>query len=156
LQQRGAEATRALREVLGLPTNLNDTSVLGTSLAEVAAQEMRQNSRFAIEVRRVYDELAALQKPTGKRSRATEEELPRLVPIRRDLPFREIDASAPPDPQYIIQAYGAHQLARALHDYGVDALKRTAANVEAKHPGTKPTNRGQKKPLIDYIVKYST
>lgn len=156
LQQRGADATRALRQVLGLPTNLNDSTLLGTSLAEVAAREMRQNPRFASEVRRVYDELVSLQKPTGKRARASDEELPPLVPIRRDLPFSEIDAGAPPDPQYIIQAYGAHQLARALHDYGVDALKRTAANIEAMRPGTKPTNRGQKKALIDYIVKYST
>lgn len=156
LQQRGVDATRALREVLGLPANLNDTSVLGTSLAEVAAREMRQNPRFASEVRRVYDELAALHRPSGKRSRTAQEDLPPLVPIRRDLPYRESNPYAPPDPAYIIQAYGAHQLARALHDYSVEALKRTAAKIEEKHPGTKPTNRGQKKPLIDYIVKYTT
>lgn len=155
LQQRGVDATRALREVLGLPTNLSDASVLGTSLAEVATREMRQNPRFAGEVRRVYDELAALHRPSGKRSGYSPEELPPLVPIRRDLPYRESNPYAPPDPTYIIQAYGVHQLARALHDYNVEALKRTAANIEAKHPGTKPTNRGQKKALIDYIVKYS-
>lgn len=88
LQQRGVDATRALREVLGLPTNLNDASVLGTSLAEVAAREMRQNPRFASDVRRVYEELAALHHPSGKRSRTTQEDLPPLVPIRRDLPYR--------------------------------------------------------------------
>jgi hypothetical protein len=153
VQQRGADATRALREVLHLPANLNDTAILGTSLAEVAAREMRQNAHFAGEVRKVYDELAALQRPTGKRAEAKAEALPPLVPIRTDLPYRKVDPYAPPDPAWLVLAYGQHQLARALHDYTVDQLKRTAANIEAKHPGTRPRNRGQRQPLIDYIVE---
>jgi hypothetical protein len=122
-----------------------------TKIAKLAQQLAQTRSEYAAHQR---GETVAKATKTTTRT-ATPREAP-LVPIRRDLPFRDLDASAPPDPAYIIQAYGAHQLARALHDYGVDALKLTAANVEAKHPGTKPTNRGQKKPLIDYIVKHST
>jgi hypothetical protein len=153
VQQRGAEATRALREVLHLPANLNDTTILGTSLAEVAAREMRQNPRFASEVRKVYDELSALQRPAGKRAQTKAGALPPLAPIRTDLPYRKSDPYTPPDPAFLTMVYGRQQLARALQDYTVDMLKQAAAKLEIRHPGTKPRNRGQKQPLIDYIVE---
>jgi len=114
---------------------------------------MRQNARFAGEVRKVYDELAALHRPTGKGAQAKAEALPPLVPVRTDLPYRKIDPYAPPDPAFLTLVYGRHQLARALQDYTVDMLKLTAANIEARHPGTKPRNRGQRQPLIAYIVE---
>jgi hypothetical protein len=68
MQQRSDSATNALRGALRLPTNLNDAELLHTSLAEVAAREILQNSRFASEVRRVYNELATLRPPTRKRT----------------------------------------------------------------------------------------
>jgi hypothetical protein len=135
---------------------LNDATILGTSLAEAAAREMRQNPRFAGEVRKVYDELAALQRPRGKAIQANAEELPPLVPIRNDLPYRKIDPYSPPDPAFLTLVHGRHQLARALQDCTVDMLKQTAAKIEAAHRGTKPKNRWQRQPLIDYIVQYSS
>jgi len=77
------------------------------------------------------------------------------VPIRRDLPYRAIDPTAPPDPKWLTMAYGHHQLARALQDYTLDMLKMTADRVQAEHPGTRPANRGRKAAVIAYIVQYS-
>jgi hypothetical protein len=155
LQQRGAEATRELREALHLPPALNDTAILGTALAKAAAVEVRRNATFAREVRREYAELTALRGQTSQREarRAAQEALPPLVPVRTDLPFRPIDPFAPPDPHFLSEVYGRQQLGRALQEYTVDILKRTAAATEARHPGTKPRNRGQRQPLINYIVE---
>ena len=156
LQQRGDKAMQALRESLRLPTNLNDAELLRTAIAEAVASETLQNMRLASAIRRLYDELSSLHSPVRKRVYAQVEALPPLIPIRRDLPERPRDPFAPPDPSYLVLAYGSHQLARALHGYTVDMLKQTAARIEAGHPGTKPTNRGQRKSLIDYIVRYAT
>jgi hypothetical protein len=68
VQQRGAAATKDLREALRLPVNLSDTSILGTALAEAAAREIRRHSQFASEVRQRYDELAALRSPAARRA----------------------------------------------------------------------------------------
>ncbi len=153
VRQRGVDATRSLREALNLPADVNDTSILGPALAEAAAREVRRNPRFASEVRRTYDELAAMRRQSG--SSTQKAELPPLVPIRTDLPYRRSDPFAPPDPDYLIQAYGRHQLARALQGYTVEKLKMTAAALEHQHPGTKPANRGRKEALIAYIVEHS-
>lgn len=150
LRERGAEATRNLREAMRLPTNPGDTTILGMALAEVAAVEGRRNPQFASEVRRRYEELQGQQ-----RQRQTREELPPLKPVRTDLPWRPIDPAAPPDPQFLIQVYGRHQLGRALQEYTVAILKRTAAVIERQNPGTKPANRGRKEPLIAYILEHS-
>ncbi|HEX8732606.1 MAG TPA: hypothetical protein VF725_11175, partial [Ktedonobacterales bacterium] len=98
----------------------------------------------------------SLYMPVRKRAPMKAEKLPPLVPIRRDMPERPRDPFAPPDPTYLVQAYGIHQLARALQDYTVDMLKQAAAKIETRHPGTKPTNRGQRASLIDYIVQHTT
>lgn len=155
-QQRGTEATRQLREVFNLPATRSDATILATAVAEVAAEEGRRNASFASAVSKRYNELVALYKPSAARTKCQKQELPPLVAIRHDTTFREIDPFKPPDLQYLIHFFGVHQLARALQDYAPPQLKVTAARIEAEHPGTKPTNRGQKQPLIDYIVKYST
>lgn len=155
LQQRGAEATRSLREALQLPGDVSDTTILGTAVAEVAARESRRNTEFASQVRKVYDELAAMKRSRTVRTGDRKQDLPPLVPIRTDLGFRKIDPFAPPDPRWLIQVYGTHQLARALHDYSLDDLKRTADSIQIQHPGTKPTSRASKQAVIAYIVRYS-
>jgi hypothetical protein len=133
-----------------IPTNPSDAGILGTALAEAAAEEGKHNARFAEDVRRRYEELRGQQRTTAKR-----ETLPPLVPIRTDLPWRGIDPFAPPDPKFLIQVYGKQQLDRALREYSIPVLKRTAEVVERAHPGTKPTNRGQRDALIAYIVAHS-
>lgn len=153
VRQRGVDATKSLREALHLPNDVNDTAILGTALAEVAAREIRRNQQFGDEVRRTYEDLKAQQASTGKQG-TQQEELAPLVPIRR-IEGYEADPFSPPDPAFLIQLYGHHQLARALQDYTVDKLKMTAAQIEQRHPGTKPTNRGRRDALIAYIVDYS-
>jgi hypothetical protein len=155
LQQQGAEAIRSLREALHLPANLNDTTILGTALARAAAREVRRNAQFASELRREYDDLTATNQSARRRAGGQKQELPPLVPIRTDLGFRKIDPFAPPDPHWLTQVYGLHQLARALHDYSLDDLKRASAIIEAQHPGTKPRSKSSKQSVIDYIVRYS-
>lgn len=85
-------------------------------------------------------------------ARPKSELLPSLIPIRHDLPLQKSDPYSPPNPAYLVLAYGRSQLARALQGYSVDSLKQTSAQFEAKFPGSKPTNRGQRAPLIAYIV----
>src|SRR5690348_307959 len=67
LRERGAEATQNLREAMRLPYNTGDTGILGTALAEAAAEEGRHNPRFASEVRRIYAELLDQQRPAAAR-----------------------------------------------------------------------------------------
>jgi hypothetical protein len=136
-----------------LPYNAGDTGILGTALAEAAAEEGRRNLQFASEVRRIYGELLDQQRPAAARpARAPQ---PPLKPVRTDLPFRPIDPFAPPDPQFLIQVYGRHQLEPALQRYNVSMLKRTVAVIEQQYPGTKPENRGRKDALIAYIMEHS-
>ncbi len=155
LRQRGVDATRSLREALNLPADASDASIMGTALAEAAAREIRRNPQFASEVRRTYDELAAMRRQSGTSSQPKAQQVPPLVPIRTDLPYRKSDPYAPPDPAYLIQAYGRHQLPPALQDYTVEKLKMTAAALERQYPGTKPVNRGRKDALIAYIVEHT-
>lgn len=154
-QERGAEATRTLREVFQLPVTPSDATILGTALAEVAAEEGRHNPGFVRAVRSRYDELVGLRGTSATRAaHGAREALPPLVPLHRD-PNHRIDTFAPPDPQFLTRVYGREQLGRALQEYTLDMLKRAAANVEAAHPGTRPTSRTRKDAVIAYIVQHS-
>lgn len=153
LRERGATATADLRATLQISALSLDTAILGTALAEIAADECRRNPAFAHAIRARYDEITTLRsskaggsKPTGSRAQASE-----LVPIG-NIPGWQADPFSPPNPHALTQVYGRPQLARALDDYTVEALKQAAAEYEARFPGTKPTNRGQRAPLIAYIV----
>jgi hypothetical protein len=145
-----------LGEVLHLTDDALDSKLLGTALAEIVAEESRRNSPFAQAVRQRYQELVTLRGSVKGRRRTKQEPLPPLIPRPEtfgNVPHYRLDPYAPPNLQNIILVYGRHQLARALYDYSVDALKRAATMYEAKHPGTKPTNRGQRDPLIAYVVE---
>ncbi len=153
LRERGAAAIENLGATLQLPETALDSTILATALAEIAADECRRNSEFARAVRTRYDEIAALRSAGAGGSRARGSRIPvsELVPIG-NIPGWQSDPFSPPNPHILIQVYGRAQLARALDEYTVEALKQTAATYEAKFPGTKPTNRGQRAPLIAYIV----
>lgn len=147
-----------MRESLHLPADVNDTAILGTAVAEVAARESQRNPRFADDVRKVYDELAAMKRSTGTNRRPTvrqQHELPPLVPIRRTEGPLHIDPFKAPDPERLAYIYGKNQLARALQGLRVDTLKEMAAKIEQRCPGTKPTNRGHANALIAYIVEHT-
>jgi hypothetical protein len=154
MQDRGAAATRSLREALCLPTDLSDTTVLGTALAEVAAEEIWHNPTFSANLRSRYDELIAVRgRPTKRGSRQTKDVLPPLVPVGQ-LNGYVVDPVAAPDPHFLILLYGHHQLKRALQDYSLDMLKRTADELQQRYPGTRPTNRSRRKAVIAYIIEY--
>lgn len=153
LRARGARATGTLREALGTPSHLADTTILGTALAEIAAEESRRNPGFARAVRDRYDEIASLRGgPATNATRPSRLPLQELIPIGNPPPGYVTDPIHAPEVSLLIRIYGRAQLGRALHDYTVDALKEVAARYEARHPGTKPANRGRRDALIAYIV----
>ena len=156
LRQRGVDATHRLNDTLRLSASTSDAKLLGTAVAEIVAEESARNPQLAARIRARYDELINLrgtQKPgPGKKT----EQLPPLVPIRRDLPYRAIDPTAPPDPHWLTLAYGHNQLARALQDFTVDMLKQTANNVQREHAGAKPASRSSRAALIEYIVSHTS
>lgn len=155
LRQRGVEATRAVREVLNLAPEVSDAHIT-TALAEVAAEESRRNPQFAGAVRERARELAQPSTSNARPARgAKPQPLPPLVPIRQISGYREIDPFKPPDPRFIVQVFGHHQLARALQDYSLSMLKETAVDTERTHPGTKPASRTRKADLIAYIVEHT-
>lgn len=146
---------RALREALNLPDALSDAYV-AAALAEVAAEECRRSLRFAEAVRGRANELATQTASPAKPTRgAKSQPLPPLVPIRQLGGYREIDPFKPPDPPFIVQVFGHHQLARALQDYTLGMLKDAAAVIEREHPGTKPVSRSRKDDVIAYIVEHT-
>lgn len=145
-QERSVEATHALCEALGL----TDLKVLSTALAEAATKEAKRNPDFVSLVRETYHELESLKRPRNPAARQRKPP-PVLVPIGR-VEGTRIDVHASLDPYFLLQVYGPAQLRDALGEYTVESLKEGAAVVEKRFPGTKPKNRGQRKPLIDYIV----
>lgn len=153
LRSRGASAATKLREVLAPPFAMDDIVVLGIALAEIAAEEAKHNSAFRTAIQSRYAEIKKLRAGgtirTGNKPKGS---LPELVPVGNVPGFRS-DPFSPPNPDNLVRVFGRPQLARALHDYTVEALKETAAQYEARHPGTKPTNRGRRDSLIAYIVQ---
>lgn len=157
LQQRSVDATKELRDAFNLPFALGDATILGTALAEIAAEEGRRNPRFASAVRERYNELVTFQAPAQRASRQTQDELPPLKVVGHLEPGERLvfDPFEPPDPKFLTRVYGRDQLARALQDYTLAMLKETASRLEQRHPGTRPSNRSRKDAVIAYIVEQS-
>jgi hypothetical protein len=83
-----------------------------------------------------------------------------LEPIKY-IPDYEVKLGEAPDPYFLLEVFGAHQLERALKPRSVADLRKAAALVEARHPGTLPKPKGKAKQpdkasLIAYIVEYVT
>lgn len=130
---------------LGLP----DVKRVSVALAEIAAQEAERNRAFAERVRALYVSLA----PTRERTKMVTAFDVKLVPIKH-VQGRELNPAEPLDPYFLLEIYGPAQFPTALSIFPVAKLKEGAAIVERRHPGTKPTNRGQKQPLIEYMVQW--
>lgn len=142
-----SEAAKLASSIL----ELDDLRRLTIALAEAAAQELVGNRPFAARVRALYDEVPA----TPSRASAPDPFATQLVPIKM-VPGRDINPAAPLDPYFLLEVYGASQLETALNLFPVAKLKEGAAMVERHHPGTKPTNRGRKAALVEYIVRYAS
>lgn len=139
------DAAKLARGALGL----DDLRRLTIALTEVAAEEVIHNRAFATRVREVYEQV-----PAEARSGRSDPFAVRLVPIKV-VEGRDINPAAPLDPHFLLEVYGSHQFRDALSIFPVAKLKEAAKHIAVRHRGTKPTNWGQKTPLIDYIVAYT-
>lgn len=142
-------ATKRANAVL----ELDDLARLSVALAEVGADEAMHNRTFAAKVRDCYEHLPPSK--TKTKADPTRALKVTLVPLRQYEGHR-IDTSRPLDPYFILEAYGPEQLPIALELFSVERLKEGSAMVEKRNPGTKPSNRGHKSPLISYIVSRLT
>src|SRR5258708_35515725 len=138
-----------ISERTGKQLGLADVKRSSLALAAVAAQEPERSHIFAERIRTAYAALA----PTKQRTKLLTAFDVKLVPIKH-IQGRELNPAAPLDPYFLLEVYGAAQLPTALSIFPVAKLKEGAAVVEQRNPGTKPKNRGQKQPLINYIVHY--
>lgn len=152
--QRATEATEHTAELL----HVADAKRLGSALTLAAAEAVRSNPTFAAQVRALYDELAprraasprpaAPRAPRGKRVAPDIE----LVPVK-SMEGYDFDPLAPPDPYFLLEFYGAHQLRLALARYTVPRLREAVKHVKESNPHTRPTGASQEA-LVDYIVQY--
>jgi len=158
-QERSVLATRRLCEALGLGVvKPNELKRLTVALAEAAADEAGHNSEFAAHIRVLYERYVPVKKgkTTGSstRSKAKPEKV-KLVPVGT-FDESKFNPYGPLDPYILLQLYGTKQLALALDEYSLTALKGAASLVEQRNPGTKPKNRAKKDAVLAYIVEYVT
>ena len=127
-----AEAVRRACYILGL----EDTKRVGIALAAAGAEELHRNRAFAEQVRDIYTHLAPAP-PKQVASRV------HLTPIKQ-MDGYAFNTAAPLDPYFLLEYFGPTQLPDALGLYPVFKLKEGADAVQARNPGTRPANRGQK------------
>jgi hypothetical protein len=148
VRQRAVEATKALREQLGL----DNIDLLSTAVAEVAVQEVASNPAFRERISTVYRDLLALHETRPLRTVIRPSTRPQLVPIGT-IEGYEMDPAATLDPLFLLKLYGASQLRAALSEYSLAKLKEAATEIQTRNPGTKPTSKARKEAIIDYIVE---
>lgn len=145
--------TEAMKQACAF-LELSDSNALKAALVEAALDGVQHNSSFAAHVRALYESMAR-PKRVNSASEGSRQVSPavELTP-RPNVPMREANPAAPPDPYYLNELYGAEQLPLALARYKVPKLKLAAELVQQRNPGTKPKNKGNRDALIDYIVAY--
>lgn len=146
--QRAAAAAQQAAELL----HLDDIKALAATLAEEALESLQRDPAFAA---RVLQRYATLARPTSRPKRARSQPVDSaedLTPIRH-IGGHPANPGAPPDPYYLYDLYGAHQLRRALSRYKLPELRLATQLVQERNPGTKPSNKSKRDPLIDYIVE---
>lgn len=146
-------STNEAAKLAGSALDLHDLKRLSIALAEAAAEEVIRSRTFAERVRALYESVPATVDSRGNSSPSAL--TLDLVPIK-PLDGRWVDPSTPLDPYFVLDTFGPHQLERALAIFPLTKLKEASAAVEARNPGTKPTNRGQKAAIIAYIVEELT
>jgi hypothetical protein len=122
LQQRAAQATTKLREVL----HLDDLKVLSTALAEAAADEAVANPAFADRILSIYRELLSLRATRPLRNDRNAALQVQLAPIA-GMDINDFDPYAPLDAYLLLRLYGSHQLRAALSGFTLAKLKQAFA-----------------------------
>jgi hypothetical protein len=153
ISQRTSEAARLAGEFLGL----DDLKRLGAALAEAASEGIQRNPNFAAHVRALYEQMApkpaVSRSAKAPRSKALEPDV-ELIPVNyAAAKDANLDPTAPPDPYFLLDFYGAHQLALALKRYTPARLREAVKMVKQRNPRTKPKGTSGQA-LIDYIVEY--
>ncbi len=146
------EASKRIGAMLGL----TNSKRLGEALATALMDEVERNPAFVGKVERLYAASTPAKAPATKREpkpRLPKTALVDLVPIKHVAGF-EFNPAAPMDPYLLHEAFGANQLRTILEALPLAKLRESAAKVERRNPGTRPTNRTQKTALIEYITKY--
>jgi hypothetical protein len=151
--QRASRAAEAVAQYL----ELDDARRVTAALAEVAAEEVVRNPSMALRIRTRYEELAPARKRRTSSTSRSDSKPPKaqrtLVPLKI-VETGDVNIGATLDPYRLYDIYGADQLADALDEYTLASLKEAVELVQERHPGTKPTNKGQREPIIQYIVRY--
>lgn len=146
--QRNTDAMRRLRAALAV----DDTKVLGATIAEIAAHEAEQSPSFRDRVLATYNELLALKpKASVARIRKAAGSV-ELTP----LPGTEgihIDPFGGVDPFLLLRLYGPNQLRKALAGFSYSALKEAASAVRQRHPDSKPAKGRSADSMVNYIVE---
>jgi hypothetical protein len=158
VQERSALATRTLCQALGLGTlKPADLKFLALALTEIASAEIKDRAGFGERVSAAFEQVRANYSAKGKgatsKGKSTGAGMKPLVPIGNVDPAR-FAPSARTDPYALLDLYGSQQLEAALSRYPASELKKAAALVEERNPGTKPPARASKPALIEYIVRY--
>jgi hypothetical protein len=151
ISQRNTRVSRAFGEALGLGNlTAKDVTLLTIALIEVATRRAGSDRAFAAQVRRTFGELAACP-PVARKPKKPEAfaALALIGPI--DL--SRLRPHGALDPFALYEAYGDVQAEQVLKDLTLDDLKASAGIVEQRHPGTKPTSRRARSPLIIYIME---
>jgi hypothetical protein len=138
---------------------VDDTKKLAVAIAEIANDELHQNTAFAAKIRALYQALdvsphSAKKSPGGSSSlkNGKKEDIV-LIPVKRveGYVFR---TNEPPDPYVLYELYGREQFPDSLRGYSLPLLRGAVEIVQKRHPGTKPRNMGRKADIIAYLVEY--
>lgn len=148
--QRTAEATREVAETLGL----QDLKRVAAALSEAAAEGVRKNTAFAAHVRKLYEEMAPKPAATSTRKRS---QAKTSAPDIELIPIKQVEGilnpAAPPDPYFLVDLYGPHQLRLALTRYTPARIREAVAPVKSRSGGARPSGTSRQA-LIDYIVEH--
>src|SRR5258708_1715358 len=143
VQERSALATRTLCQALGLgKAKPADLKFLALALTEIAAAEIKDRAGFGERINAAFEQVRAnystKTKGTGAsgKGKSTGASMKPLVPIGNVDPAK-FAPSARTDPYALLDLYGSHQLEAALSRYPASELKKAAALVEERKPGTK-------------------
>src|SRR5689334_1991307 len=149
VKQRNNLALQRLSESL----SIEDSALLATAVLEVIADEVGWNGDVGQRIRDAYRDLLQLPSLTKGKLRPPKPAPVKLVPVGK-VDESRIKPYGLLDPYLLFDLYGAAQLRLALDGYSLAKLKEGMAAVAARNPGTKPTSKASKAPLIDYIVEY--
>jgi hypothetical protein len=154
---RSANATRQLCDALKLETlKPKELKSLTVALAEAASEEVRHNQHFRERILSIFQEVSAASTSIGRGAqKRSAPPRPNLTPIRHIDP-KLFGPDKPLDPYLVRYAYGDDQLRPMLERFPASELKKAAAFVEERNPGTKPSSRTQKAALLNYIVTHVT